>query len=59
MMVAARNDDLQHAVALGFRTAFVCRPQEHGSKQVLDLEPTGDWTFVAESFEDLAAQLGT
>lgn len=58
MMVAAHNDDLAAAQALGLRTAFVLRPREHGPAQSSDLGPTGDWDFCATSLEDLAAQLG-
>lgn len=57
MMVAAHNDDLEAAKALGFQTAFVRRPQEHGPAQTIDLEPTGDWTLVADDLPDLASQL--
>jgi len=58
MMVAAHNDDLAAAAALGFRTAFVARPREHGPGQTVDLAPTGDYDVVAESFIDLAEKLG-
>lgn len=57
VMVAAHNDDLQAAAALGFATAFVPRPQEHGPAQTTDLGPTGPWSFVATDLEDLARQL--
>jgi 2-haloacid dehalogenase len=56
-MVAAHNDDLRAAQALGFRTAFVPRPTEHGPGQSTDLEPDGDWDVVAEDFERLAQRL--
>jgi len=58
MMVAAHNGDLGAAQAQGLQTAFVPRPREHGPQQSTDLMPAGDWTIVAEDFEDLAAQLG-
>ncbi|MEM6490725.1 MAG: haloacid dehalogenase type II [Pseudomonadota bacterium] len=58
MMVAAHNDDLAAAAALGFRTAFVARPTEHGPGQTVDLAPTGDYDVVAADFLDLAKQLG-
>lgn len=58
MMVAAHNDDLQAAQALGMQTAFVLRPTEHGPDQSTDLRAEGDWTHVARSMEDLAAQMG-
>jgi 2-haloacid dehalogenase len=58
MMVAAHNYDLHAARALGFRTAFVPRPMEHGPGQTTDLAPEGDWDVVAADFLDLAARLG-
>ena len=36
MMVAAHNADLGRGGALGFRTAFVARPSEHGPRQTTD-----------------------
>lgn len=57
MMVAAHNDDLLAARQQGMRTAFVCRPKEHGSSQTKDLEPSSNWDYVADSFTDLASQL--
>ncbi len=56
-MVAAHNGDLHAAQALGFRTAFVPRPTEHGPGQTTDLEPEGAWDLVADDFLDLAAKL--
>jgi 2-haloacid dehalogenase len=56
-MVAAHNGDLHAAQALGFRTAFVPRPTEHGPGQTTDLEPQGAWDLVASDFLDLAAKL--
>jgi len=58
LMVAAHNGDLGHASALGFRTAFVPRPTEHGPGQTTDLEPERPWDVVASDFVDLAAKLG-
>jgi 2-haloacid dehalogenase len=57
MMVAAHNDDLEAAAALGFQTAFVRRPFEHGPGQTGNLEPSGNWTMVAEDLHDLARKL--
>ena len=57
LMVAAHNNDLAAARALGFRTAFVPRPTEHGPTQTFDLKPTGDWDLVASDFTDLADRL--
>jgi 2-haloacid dehalogenase len=55
MMVAAHNGDLVAAQALGFMTAFVPRPAEHGPRQTSDLEPEGDWDVVAPDLVALAA----
>lgn len=57
MFVAAHNDDLRAARALGFQTAFVPRPFEHGLEQTTDLLPTGSWDVVASDFHDIAARL--
>ncbi len=46
MLVAAHNDDLHAAAALGFRTAFVARPTEYGPLQNKD--------FVADAGIDIA-----
>jgi 2-haloacid dehalogenase len=53
-MVAAHNGDLEAARALGFATAFVARPTEHGPGQTSDLEPADDWDVVAADFRELA-----
>lgn len=53
-MVAAHNDDLRAAAAVGLRTAFIPRPNEYGPDQAADLAPTGDWDFVARDFLHLA-----
>jgi len=58
LMVAAHNGDLGNASAVGFRTAFVPRPTEHGPGQTTDLKAEKDWDVVADSFVDLAAKLG-
>jgi 2-haloacid dehalogenase len=57
MLCAAHNGDLAAAAAAGFRTAFLCRPHEHGPEQRTDLAPSGDWDAVTTSVEDLADQL--
>lgn len=59
MMVAAHNDDLRAARALGLRTAFVARPREHGAGQSKDLVAEYDWDLVAHDFLELAERLGT
>ena len=58
MMVAAHNDDLRAAAALGFRTAFVGRPDEYGPGQTRDLRPEDDFDIVADDFIGLAEALG-
>jgi 2-haloacid dehalogenase len=58
MMVAAHNDDLRAARALGFRTAFVARPTEHGPKQTRNLRAEHAFDVVASDFLDLADRLG-
>ncbi len=58
VMVAAHNDDLRAARALGFGTAFVCRPTEYGPAQQADLEAEGDWDYVAGSLVELADMMG-
>ena len=58
MMVAAHNDDLVAARAAGMKTAFVCRPTEHGVGQTKDLHAEQDWEFVAQDFNELADKLG-
>jgi 2-haloacid dehalogenase len=57
MMVAAHNSDLFAARERGFKTAFVCRPLEHGPSQELDLEAESDWDVVVSSFTELANKL--
>jgi 2-haloacid dehalogenase len=58
MMVAAHNDDLVAARAAGMKTAFVCRPTEHGVGQTKDLHAEQGWEFVAQDFNNLADKLG-
>lgn len=58
MLVAAHNGDLAAAGRVGFRTAFVRRPTEHGPTQTRDLRADQPWDVVAESMVDLAAKLG-
>ena len=57
MMTAAHNNDLVAASRQGFRTAFVCRPAEHGPDQTTDLKAEHDFDYVAGSFTELADQL--
>src|SRR5205807_109638 len=58
MMVAAHNNDLRAARGVGFATAFVTRPSEHGPGQATNLAPEEAWDLVAPDFVALADQLG-
>ena len=58
MMVAAHNDDLAAASAVGLRTGFVLRKTEHGPGQTTDLQATGPWDVVADDMVELAEKLG-
>ena len=57
-MVAAHNNDLAAARALGLATVFLRRPLEHGPAQTTDLAAEEDWDVVAESMTDVADALG-
>jgi 2-haloacid dehalogenase len=57
MMVAAHQNDLAAAHALGFKTAFVPRPKE-GPNGEKNLTPDPRWDVVATDFVALAAKLG-
>jgi 2-haloacid dehalogenase len=57
-MVAAHNNDLAAARALGLRTIFLRRPLEHGPQQTTDLVAEHDWDIVADSMLDVADALG-
>jgi len=54
MMVAAHNDDLVAAQNAGLKTAFIARPQEHGTGQTKDLSASGDWDRVVTRLDQLA-----
>ena len=58
MMVAAHKPDLRAAAKCGLKTAFVKRPLEHGRGAMLDLASEPEFTVNAESFLELAGQLG-
>ena len=58
MLVAAHNDDLAAARDLGFRTAFVLCPTEHGPDQATDTEATSDWDIITDSMTGVADALG-
>lgn len=58
MMVAAHNNDLAAAQALGLKTAFVPRVTEYGPHQSRDFKADGNWDYVVTDFNDLADKLG-
>ena len=61
MMVAAHGDDLRAARSVGFRTAFVLRPDEHGPgrRRIQDVRAEADgFDVVADDFIGLAEALG-
>ena len=56
-MVAAHNDDLKAAAALGMRTAFIARPTEYGPAQTRDVTADEKWDVVTDGMTGLAAAL--
>ena len=58
MMVAAHKPELRAAAQQGLKTAFVKRPHEHGRNNNPDLASETEFTINAESFLDLADQMG-
>ncbi|HEY6822324.1 MAG TPA: haloacid dehalogenase type II [Burkholderiales bacterium] len=58
MMVAAHPPDLKAAHKCGLKTAYVPRPLEYGPQSTL-APHDGQFDIVAESFLDLARQLGS
>jgi len=58
MLVAAHNGDLAAAAAVGLRTGFVARPQEHGPHQKRDFKAEGAWDVASDSFTGLAGAMG-
>lgn len=57
-MVACHNFDLDAAKECGYTTAFVKRPDEWGPEGPPDPEPNPIHDIVADSFPDMARQLG-
>jgi 2-haloacid dehalogenase len=57
-MVACHNFDLDAAKAVGFKTAFVKRPDEWGAEGPPDPEPNPIHDIVVDSFSELAEALG-
>lgn len=58
-LVAAHNSDLAAARRVGYRTAFVARPTEHGPGQRTDLVPEQEWDCAAGDFVELAHKLAS
>ena len=58
LMVACHNWDLDAARAVGFRTAFVRRPDEWGPEGPPDPDANPACDIVVDSFPDLARALG-
>jgi 2-haloacid dehalogenase len=58
MMVAAHEDDLAAARAVGMATAFVARPLEHGTAPAGDASATECWDIIAEGIDGVADALG-
>jgi len=59
LMVACHNHDLLAAGAVGFRTAFVARPDEWGPDEPTEPTPHPHVDVVATDFVGLARVLGT
>lgn len=57
-LVAAHNDDLAAARAVGMRTVFVRRPMEYGGTPTPDAEPTQPWDVVVGDLTELCDVLG-
>ena len=57
-MVACHNFDLNAAKAVGFKTAFVRRPDEWGPGGPPDPEPNPIHDIIVDSFPELAARVG-
>ena len=57
-MVACHNFDLDAAKAVGFKTAFVRRPDEWGPAGPPDPEPNPAHDFIVDDFPGLARALG-
>ncbi len=58
MMVAAHNDDLAAARALGMATLFIVRKTEYGPGQTTDLKPEQAWDIIADDLRDAADKIG-
>ncbi len=57
-MVACHNFDLDAAKKVGFKTAFVSRPDEWGAEGPPDPEPNPEHDIIVDTFPELARALG-
>lgn len=57
ILVAAHNQDIVAAKAVGFHTAFVNRTEQYGQNQTKNLAPDPLVDQIAKDFHDLAEQL--
>ncbi len=57
LMVACHNFDLNAALACGYKTAFVRRPDEWGKEGPPDPVPNPAHTIIVDTFAELAARL--
>jgi len=58
LMVACHNFDLDAAKKVGFKTAFVRRPDEWGAEGPPDPEPNPHHDIIVDDFPGLARELG-
>ena len=58
LMVAAHPGDLRAAAQAGLKTAYVYRPLEWGEERIRERNAASEFDFDADSFLDLARQLG-
>ena len=58
LMVAAHPGDLRAAAQAGLKTAYVYRPLEWGEERIRERNTASEFDFDADSFLDLARQLG-
>ena len=58
LLTSTHNNDLKAASELGYKTAYIRREKEWDEIESPDAIPDKCCTYVAESFEDLATQLG-
>ena len=59
LMVACHNFDLDAAKSVGFKTAFVRRPDEWGEEGPPDPNPNPDHDIIVDNFNELERELKT